>query len=56
MNATVEEIQMVVRLLNEWVDAVHSSSLSEPTKATYIEHPARFARWLAGEYEFPSEQ
>jgi hypothetical protein len=37
----------------EWYQAVDASTLAEPTKRTYKDHPRRMLDWWEGHYQLP---
>ena len=50
---TPELLDELIAALERWELAVDEADLSIRTKHTYVQHPRRFVRWLAGEYHLP---
>ena len=45
---TVDELQA---LLHRYEDELRRAGLTEKTIRTYVDHPARYFRWLTGDYK-----
>ena len=48
-----EALSKIQEALDRWTAAVEATDMRITTKRTYIDHPSRFVRWLAGEYDLP---
>ncbi len=50
----LKDIRWALEKWEEAVDSVDDAQMTPTTKNTYKDHPGRFVRWLAGEYDLPS--
>ena len=46
-----ECLKMVQEALDQYIEEVENSLLSEESKKTYKEHPRNFVRWLDDDFE-----